>query len=39
MAIWLAGGRLASILIVPKLVFLWEWLPATIIAAGCRSHK
>jgi hypothetical protein len=18
---------------------LWEWLPATIIAAGCRSHR
>jgi hypothetical protein len=33
MAIWLAGGRLASILILPKLVFLWEWLPAFVAEA------
>jgi hypothetical protein len=28
-----------AILISNEVPFLWEWLPATIIAARCRSHR
>ena len=28
-----------AILLGNEVPFLWEWLPATIIAARCRSHR